>query len=314
MRVLHIHPKDDAQLSHYVRLLCEAVHDDVECLSTDNPKSLGQLLQDFRPDIVHIHGEVEAHLPEDTRVVLTPHGQKAHGKAYAYIARSPIEKEALTADHQRVIIIRNPIITRTTTVQEMGAMTLAVYRRVMDSHVLPLMDDDTLTAMRLLLKTGITGDMRWIGDAIIPQADWHKLSIYAYYEGISDVLRRGITLAGIPHEMVDASSIPVFLPNGYERPVPMPTETLTTLITEADKSPINMLRLTEIHQALMRPNLDEETLLKRLEASKLLSFFGSLICLLKEQTLLDEGFMPCPPIDNKRTQQLRTTLRNHLKI
>ena len=314
LRILHIHPKDDMQLAQYVSLLKETMAQDAESIVTDESKSVRQLCNDFHPDIIHIHGKVDTQWPDDVRLVVTPHGHQAPYHAYVFIARSPMEKDHLSNIHKRVTIIRNPIITRTTTAQDLRAKTMAVYRQVMDSHVLPLMDADTLQAMRLLLKIGITGDKRWIGDTPIPQADWRKISIYTYYEGISDFVKRGIELAGIPNQMVDASAIPVFLPDDYQRPTPMPTETLTTLISQAEKEPANMLRLAEIHQALMRPSLDEETLIKRLESSKQLPFFGSIICLLKEQTLLDEGFMPCPPIDNRRTQQLRTTLKNHLRI
>ena len=35
---------------------------------------------------------------------------------------------------------------------------------------------------------------------------------------------------------------------------------------------------------------------------------------LSEQVLLDEGYMPLDPIDDKQTEHLRKLLTNHLKI
>jgi hypothetical protein len=36
--------------------------------------------------------------------------------------------------------------------------------------------------------------------------------------------------------------------------------------------------------------------------------------LMSDLTGLTEGFMPVPPLNNRKTRQLRTTIDNHLKI
>ena len=35
---------------------------------------------------------------------------------------------------------------------------------------------------------------------------------------------------------------------------------------------------------------------------------------LHEQTLLDEGYMPIDPLDDRGTQNIRESITNHLKI
>ena len=39
-----------------------------------------------------------------------------------------------------------------------------------------------------------------------------------------------------------------------------------------------------------------------------------LIQVLSETTLLDEGYMPISPLNDKTTEKLRNNLKNHLKI
>jgi hypothetical protein len=39
-----------------------------------------------------------------------------------------------------------------------------------------------------------------------------------------------------------------------------------------------------------------------------------LIQVLSEQVILDEGYMPIDPLDDKQTDVLRNNLKNHLKI
>ena len=41
---------------------------------------------------------------------------------------------------------------------------------------------------------------------------------------------------------------------------------------------------------------------------------GRLLQIASEQTLLDEGFMPLPPVDDRQTQSLRKLINKHLAI
>lgn len=320
MKILHIYPKNDSRLAQYVGLLSKAMTDDVEMLSTDDNKDFLTACHQFRPDIVHMHGHTPFTIPEGTRLVITPHGQQVEHEAYTLIARSPIEYKQLAEHHQRIEVIRDPMITRTTTAQELARQTLGVYRRVMDSNVLELMDDDTLTALSLLLKAGICGDSRWLGNApaMPSHPDWRKLLIYACHEGISDMLSDGIRVMGINAPTMDAASIPSYLPNNYQKPEPMGRIPLFALIrqirTECQNDQMLILRLVETHQALMRPDVDERMLMRELESAKMQAFFACLLQLLSEQTRLDEGFMPCEPVNNRTTQRLRTLLKRHLQI
>ena len=61
-------------------------------------------------------------------------------------------------------------------------------------------------------------------------------------------------------------------------------------------------------------HLTDNEIAELLEKKSLTVYAARLMQVLAEQTQLDEGYMPIAPIDDKRTQQIRNTLKNHLKI
>ena len=318
MKILHIYPPNDSQLAQYVSLLMKHMKQDVESVATDHLKAAPKLIIELHPDIVHLHGDIHSQLPSSLRLVVTPHGHPVTLNAYALIARSSIEQSTLASHYERIELIRNPIITRTTTPQELASETLRVYRKVMDSNVLELMDADTLLMLKQLLKAAICGNHEWVTEALPKQTDWRKLFIYAEHEGIGHLLRHGINIMQLSIEPIDAAQIPTFLPTGFHRPEPSSKTDLPQIIEQAyvevANGQLSMLRLCELHQALMSPDVDDEVLVKTLQGSHRLAFFSSMLQLLCEQTGLDEGFMPCKPTNNDTTQQLRILLKKHLQI
>ena len=94
----------------------------------------------------------------------------------------------------------------------------------------------------------------------------------------------------------------------------MPTATFTELVADIYQNGPSLLRLTELDRLLRRDTTDEAQLLQALRRQHRQSFFASILQLMSEQTLLTEGFMPCKPLDNRTTQQLRQQLRNRLKL
>jgi hypothetical protein len=229
--------------------------------------------------------------------------------------------------NDRIETIANPIITRTTTARELVGKTYAVYQKVMASDVLELMDKTTRNAMRCMLKAGITGDRRWVETPDTEQVkeeetpetetpDWVKMYVYAEQEGVINTLLLGIKAMGV--EAPVPTDMPIYLPNGYKRPEPASQQGAVSLVRtihdEVDAGTLSLLRLVELDMALRNPLLDEEVLLSELSAARLLKFFGCLLQILSEQTGLDEGFMPCNPIDNKKTKHIRTVITKHLKI
>ena len=328
MKVLHLYSQKRSLLANYVSQLCKYLPQDVECAVADNGQDFRKECKAFRPDIVHQHGivsisNINSQIPilsPRYRLVLTPHGDDVFSnKAYAIIARSQMESDRIA--FRRTEVVRNPIITKTTDFAEAAASMVRIYQRVMDSHPLPLMDDNTRRSMAMLLKAGICGDRRWVQNDDTAEdsdssdkhvsTDFRRILIYAELEGVADIIRKGMTLMGITPLDV---TVDCYLPEGYSVPDPMTGKSINNILSDISKNGLSMIRIVDLYKALHDDRLDEDRLSASLEQDKTKPLFQSLLQILKEQILLDEGFMPCSPIDNQLTRKLRRQLTTRLQI
>lgn len=340
MKILHLYPPNNPLIARYVSMAEQGMRQDAESLLANDGKAVEEFMQSKRPDILHLHGCSQPDLVktakkasrQGVRVVLTPHGEIATwcldksmasfvAHAYAITTQSPMEHNYLArlGWNDRLEIIKNPIITRTTTATDLVRSLYAVYQKVLASDVLALMDGATKQMLKMLLKAGITADQRWLSnlpaaDTLLP--DWQKIYVYAEQEGVLPLIVRGIKATGL--QAPTPSSIPIYLPNGYRKPEPAYDKTAMELLMvakqEYDKKDLSLLRLAELDSALRDDRLDEEVLLQELKANKLTGFFSGILQILSEQTGLDEGFMPCMPANNQEAKRIRTIITNHLKI
>ena len=323
MKVLHVYDPSCPAHAHYVSMLTTAMTAiaDVETDTLADPRATADACRQWHPDIVHLHGQADGSVPPPVRVVISPHGmQRAPRHCYAMIARSKMEAGHLSTACQRVETVLNPIITRTTTPQQAAKQTAAIYRKVMDSFVLELMDADTLATLHTLLKAGIAGDARWT-DA--PQhnltpAAWRQLAIYARQEGVMSFVEHGAALLGFSIQPLQAGDYHSYVPASYEQPLLLGSATVLTHLEQTthdiDRGQLPLCRLAELHKLLMTVSTDEERLVAELHARKLSPTAARIMQIAAEQTLLDEGFMPLPPIDDRKTETLRKLIYNHLKI
>ena len=331
MKVLHVYRHDNPRLAEYVRLLSQAMPADVECAFADNASDVRLGIKDFQPDIIHQHGQPTANnqypIPP-TRLVVSPHGETVDiAKAYAVIARSPYELSS--CDTERKELVRNPLITKTITFEEAAAAIHIVYQRVMDSHPLELMDTNTRHLLAVLLKAGLLGDKGWVnGQCSTVNGQWptvndsqfRLLFIYASLEGVLDIVERGIKVLSITDADANSSlftlhsSLINYLPQGYKTPVPLDGATIPQLLRDIDTNGITLLRLTELMRLLYDDSLDEDALMEQIDDMNARPQLQLLLQILSEQMLLTEGFMPCPPLDNSFTENLRQQIENHLRV
>lgn len=284
------------------------------------------------------------------RVVLTPHGQlepwvikrqsvqenisktllwqrRTVEHAYAVILLGKFEHENFRklGWNQRTEQIHNAVITNAITQAEMCTQTFAIYQKVMDSNTLEQMDEESLRALAIIIKVGIMGDRRWVKDINIDDAhiDWRRLLIYAEHEHISNYVDYGISILGLSTPSIDVSRIAAYFPDHYERPKTIKevvgdydgneTDYLVRIIRQINKQPL-LLHLIELTRELYRDNVNDELLTEKLEDKKLLAYAARLMQVLSEQTLIDEGYMPLAPKDDRQTEHIRRMLTNHLKI
>lgn len=357
MRVLHLYPDDDQLVASHVAMLRER----------EEPFN-------GRPDIVHVHGcwrysivrqALRLHR-EGARIVMTPHGglepwivsqrrlteklsktllwqRRMVENAYVLIAQGPMESTALTTLgwNPRVETIRNAVITNSITPEAMRQHTQEVYRKVMDSDTIELMDAAGRVLLPKLLKAGITGDRRWVTSTMshpataassasdqqspvatppieIPSGPnretvWRQLLVYADHENVRAVVDRGLHVLGIRPPYVETAHIRSYLPTDYQLPK-VENHTVVGIVCEMQHGPLTLRQFVELDRALRRSDADDEAIIEQLTEKHLLRFFRRILQLLQEQTLLDEGFLPISPLDDGATAALRLQLFRHLRI
>ena len=248
-------------------------------------------------------------------------------RAYAVITLGKMETKAFSTYgyNPRIEKIHNALITNTITPAEMASQTFAVYQKVMDSNTLELMDSNTLAALKAIIKVGIMGDKRWVdATAVDPRLiNWRHLLIYAEHENIVNYTDYGIRLLDFSAPLIDTQKIAAFFPKSYTRPKPLKevvgdyqgdqTDYLIRIIRYVLKAP-TLLGAMELTRELYRDNVDDDQLAEKLEDAGLTKSAARLIQVLSEFVMLDEGYMPIDPIDDKLTEKLRNNLKNHLKI
>ena len=360
MKVLHLFPEDDRLIAAHVALLRER----------EEPFT-------GRPDIVHVHGcwryavvrqAMRLHR-EGARIVMTPHGQlepwivnqrrlteklsktilwqrRMIENAYVLIAQGPMELESLAALgwNPRTETIRNAVVTNSITPEAMCQHTQEVYRKVMDSDTIELMDADSRLLLAQLLKAGITGDKRWVderlevrnerydyiqGDTLgvqgnhishlsslishLNDSSWRQLLVYADHENVRAVVDRGLHVLNIRAPYIETAHIKSYLPTAYQLPK-VENHTVVGITSEMHHGPLTLRQLVELDRALRRDDANDEEIVDQLTEKRLLRFFRRILRLLQEQTLLDEGFLPADPVDDSQTARLRSQLLSHLRI
>ncbi len=341
MHIIHLYPSHVSELAQYVSNLTSSLGSD--CEATDEVKIFMQRCEQHRPDIVHLHDcqhadYIRAALTarqKGARIVLTPHGhleswelddlmkqpsglQQLVTHAYCLIARSSIEAEELRklGWNSRIEIIRNPILTKTTSLKSCVQQHLRVYRQVMDSYVLEKLSADSLHALRTLLRVALNDDSRWGEPFDAAAVEWHYLLIYAQQEGILHLLEKGAQLMGIP--LPEKTAAPSYLPDGYRKPTSLAGKSIPDMVAairrQVGEGQLALLSLAELHQALHREEVEDDRVMELLQGARLSTFFAALLPVMNEQTGLTEGFMPCQPVDNNETKQIRTTIQKHLEI
>lgn len=311
IKILHVYPKNEPLTARYVHLLM----DKIKSKATDNAAEFKAICQEWQPDIIHQHGSVDIKWQGDYRWVISPNGlQSPFTSYYAVIARSPLEAEHLReAGVLRVETVMNPLITKQVDFTTTAEQLMRIYRKVMNSDPLDLMDDDTREALPVILKAGICGDKRWVEQNLpIPSVQTRLLYIYASLEGVLPILKEGMRV--LEMEEINDEAFECYLPQDYAIPSTMKGASILHLNEDIQKYGVSLCRLVDIYRALMDDSLDDNKLNESLKENEANTLFSSILKLISEVLLLDEGYMPCLPADNAETRKLRQNLQNHLRL
>ncbi len=281
--------------------------------------------------VVTPHGQLQPFainmLPIYQRTAILVFQRELIEHAYAIITLGKMEHTAFLSLgwNSRVEEIHNAVITNTITPMEMASQTFSIYQKVLDSNTLEQMDQHSVRMLAAILKAGITGDKRWVDTSSIDSrlTDWRRLLIYAEHENISNYTDYGIRMLNLSTPLIDTSKIASYFPNRYHRPQPIKeligdyngdeTDYLIRMIRQILKAP-TLLNLIELTRELYRDTISDDVLSETLQEAGLEKRTARLIQILKEQVMLDEGFMPIKPVDDHLTNHLRNHLKSHLKI
>lgn len=281
--------------------------------------------------VVTPHGQLQPFalkmLPAQQRAAMALVQREFIEGAYAVITLGKMERLSFLALgwNPRVEEVHNAVTTNTITPAKMSAQTFAIYQKVLDSNTREQMDEPTLKALAGILKAGIMGVKRWVDTSEIDArlVDWRRLLILADHENIRNYVDYGIHILDLNMPLIDTSRIAAYYPPKYCTPKPIKeligdyqgdeTDYLIRMIRQVLKAP-NLLNLIELTRELYRENVNDDKLAEALEEANLTKRAARLIQVLKEQVLLDEGYMPIDPLDDRLTNQLRNNLKNHLKI
>lgn len=360
MRILHYYPNADSMVTRYVATLCDMMG--IECVNerTTEKEVALQLIEDGNFDIVHLHGCWEntlytitrRALKKGCRLVVSPHGQlepwvqeenywkeklpkrilyqkEIVQKAYAIVIQGHMEEECLKklGWNSRLQIIRNCLITQSIGQQQMAGMMSKLYRKVMDSDTLNLMDNDTRSALKAIITAGITGDERWL-ESTTAVSQWRELLCYAYQEQIDDIVQRGINILRQDGPDFDAKTADYFLPDRYVRPESIKQAIGNNFASEnerleatfkylrklAAKKQLNIRHLAELDKELRLYECNEAELCETLKEQNNYKLACRIMQLMSDRTGLTEGFMPIPPLNDRTTQKMRKQIDNYLKI
>jgi len=281
--------------------------------------------------VVSLHGQLQpfatSAMSKQERVSLLLVQREYLQRAYAVITFGKMETSTFSkyGFNPRIEEIHNAVYTNTITPAAMAAQTFAVYQKVLDSNTLERMDAPTLAAFKAIIKAGIMGDKRWVDTTTFDPRliNWRHLMVYAEHENISLYTDYGIRVLELSAPLIDLQKIGAYFPKHYTRPKTMKelvgdyqgdqTDYLMRIIRQVLKTP-TLLGAIELTRELYRDNVNDDALAEKLEDAGLTHQAARLIQVLGEVVLLDEGFMPIDPLDDKQTEKLRLQLNNHLKI
>lgn len=335
MKILHLYPQDEQLIARHVEML------------GDNRYSNSELAAS--PDIVHVHGcwrygivkEALNYHRQGVRIVFSPHGglepwiikerqfseklaktllwqRRLAESSYVMIVHGAMERDALQQLkwNPRIETIRNAVVTNSITPEAMNQHTREVYRKVMDSNTIEVMAPETLHMLPRLLKAGITGDRRWLeGEEVknLSESEWRKLLLYADHENVRSTVDRGLSVMRIQVPLINTTNAGSYLPTNYKLPQ-VGSHDVIGITGEMQRGPLTLRQMVEMDRALRRDSVDDEQLTDALTEKRLCKFFRRILQILTEVTLLDEGFLPAAPIDDRQTKQLRNLLKRHLRI
>lgn len=263
--------------------------------------------------------------------------------AFSIIVMGRMEEDCMKrlGWNTRIEVVRNSMITETITSKEMAIQVLSIYNKVMDSSTFSLLDKDERMAFAALIKAGLTNDHRWLTDnekasvSRLSQLAWRRIMIYSYHTSVYNTITDAIDTLGIPNIDVKVEDINCYLPKAEKRhslfnkelkPLPAVVaddkgdqtdsfcKFIKTLHKHANTGQLTIKDTVETARQIRRVSIDERVFNEEMKMRGLDKFLASLMQIMRDYTLMEEGFMLTPPKANSRTRKLSAMIDNELDI
>ncbi len=240
--------------------------------------------------------------------------------------------------NSRMALIKNSTISDIVSDEQMTDEWMAFYQKVIDSNSFRLMTDEDKVLENEMLHCAITNNAVTT-PSDIPADSLRKILIHASDEGILDAVKKGAVLMQQKSDELVIDTIERFPqrlkketgPLENEKILPKrrltktkfhnlqqdekPSETEQQLIVmliniqhELKHRRLSRRHLMEFYQTLRFTEYDEDKFQRMTKQLKIQKFAARLMQILHETFYLEEGFMPIPPVDDKRTNKLRKSL------
>lgn len=248
--------------------------------------------------------------------------------------------------NSHLALVRNSTIDSRTPEWQMTSELEAFYQKVIDSNSFRLMTEEEKTAENRMLheaifqEQGVVGTEKHEEEKALPASSLRKIFIHANDEGILQEVETGARLmqqeTGVPDwehlqrfpRRIKKSAEPLeqekilpkspltksTLSNLRQDEKPSDTENKLTVMLiniqhELKHKKLSRGHLTTFYRLLRFGEYDEDKLQRMLKQLKLQKFTARLMQILQETYYLEEGYMPIPPIDDKRTNNIRKSLQ-----
>jgi len=372
MEIVHFINEGDAYINRYVHMLLHTV-DEVDKgngngrwkhSAATTAAQLRAHIGDASPAIIHLHGQpgmkellgIGRLLSDTLRIVVSPHGvlsawnrkgglelsiyQSLVKRAYVVVAQSEIERKEIETLgwNNRVEVVTSPVYSKLTNAQAVAQSLTDIYNKVMRSYVRPLLSEESLRALSLILNAGASRTADFVREAVSEvewgQVEWERIIVYAYYEGVVVYLYYGIKTLGLTlpdstillaeqlarsKGMIDVEAISCYTADDFRLPAPATDADVPTLLSVIQQDMVRqqlpLLRIVELTELMLSADIDDDVVSVQLaDDRQKKSLLASLMWICAEQTELTEGFMVMPPIDNNLTKQLRKLIDKNMTL
>lgn len=333
---------------------CLAPKADVR-LATSSDRGVASELKNF--DIVHIFGcwshsafliasrAYKEHVP----YVITPLGglqpweMEHHSYSILFREQQKLVRRALAVQvcgnleektfsklgwNNRVVLIKNPVLTSLTTFEKVADDLLAVYRKVIDSCARLLLTNEEQHLIGRLLQMGVDSQAlsayaSEISESLssLTEEAWRKIFIYADDEHISGPIAKTVRSLNFSDKVIDATVIDRFCRERFYNDGNLKDDALLSkslllrnkvkevfdaqgkteqkvclallnLHYELGRHTASLMHLADVYQLLRLKDMDEDAVAEMIHRLKLDDFTQRLTAVLAEFLGLTEGFMP----------------------